>query len=135
MRKFAPGQPDVYPASGRGASRGANPAARFGFNNSHIAGIMQTMKQRIHLRITGRVQGVSYRAYALRKATELGLGGWVRNVTDGTVELVAEGNPEPLGALLDWCWQGSPWAQVQAIDARWSDATGEHTTFSVDATR
>lgn len=93
------------------------------------------MKRRIHLRITGRVQGVSYRAYASQKARELGLGGWVRNITDGTVEFVAEGDPEPLATLLDWCWQGSPWAQVQAIDARWSDATGELEAFKVDVTK
>lgn len=81
------------------------------------------------------MQGVSYRAYAHEKARSLGLTGMVCNRTDGTVELVAEGEEQDLTTLLDWCWQGSPWAQVSAIDARWSDATGEHTAFRVGPTR
>ncbi len=89
----------------------------------------------MHLRITGRVQGVGYRAYAAEKAQSLGLTGTVCNRTDGTVELTAEGDEQHLMTLLDWCWQGSPWAQVSAIDAQWSDAANEHTTFGVDPTR
>lgn len=89
----------------------------------------------MHLRITGRVQGVSYRAYASEKARSLGLTGTVRNRVDGTVELTAEGDEQPLVTLLDWCWQGSPRAQVSAIDATWSDATNEHTTFGVEPTK
>jgi acylphosphatase len=100
-----------------------------------ITGGHPEMKRRIHLRITGRVQGVCYRAYAADKAQALGLTGTVRNRTDGTVELVAEGDEQELATLLDWCWQGSPFAQVAAIDARWSDATGEHTAFRVGPTR
>lgn len=93
------------------------------------------MRRRITLRITGRVQGVCYRAYASEKARSLGLTGTVHNRTDGTVELEAEGEETELATLVSWCWQGSPWAQVSAIDTRWSDATGEHTTFRVDTTR
>jgi acylphosphatase len=98
-------------------------------------GQAQNMRRRIHLRITGRVQGVCYRAYALDKAQSIGLTGTVRNLDDGSVELVAEGEEPALTSLLDWCWEGSPWAQVAAIDARWSDATDEHTTFRVDTSR
>ena len=93
------------------------------------------MKRRMHLRIRGRVQGVSYRAYASGKAEALGLLGTVKNRTDGTVELVAEGEEESLGSLLDWCWQGSPWASVQAIEANWSDATEAFQRFGVLPTR
>ncbi len=89
----------------------------------------------MHLRITGRVQGVSYRAYASEKAQSLGLTGTVRNRMDGTVELTAEGDEQHLATLLDWCQQGSPWAQVSAIDAKWSDATNEHTIFRVEPTK
>lgn len=81
------------------------------------------------------MQGVSYRAHAHEKARALGLDGTVRNRTDGTVELVAQGEEQDLATLLDWCWQGSPWAQVSAIDARWSNDTGEHAGFRVDPTR
>ncbi|MFH2007125.1 MAG: acylphosphatase [bacterium] len=91
--------------------------------------------ERLHLRIRGRVQGVCYRAYASDKARALGLSGEVRNRSDGSVELIADGGRPTLQALLDWCWQGSPAAQVDAIDAAWSDATGEQVGFHVKATR
>ena len=55
-------------------------------------------RARIHCFIAGRVQGVSYRAYTQREATQLGLGGWVRNCADGRVELVAEGEQDKLQA-------------------------------------
>jgi len=91
--------------------------------------------RRLQLRIRGRVQGVCYRAYASDKAQALGLSGEVRNRVDGSVELIAEGEQPVLQALLDWCWQGSPWAQVDAIDTDWSNVAGEHAGFQVKATR
>ncbi len=78
---------------------------------------------------------MSYRAYASDKAESLGLQGTVCNRTDGSVELVAEGTEPELATLLDWCWQGSPWASVSGIDATWSDATDEHSAFQVTPTR
>ena len=92
------------------------------------------MPKRLHLSIRGRVQGVCYRAYTRDKARGLDATGWVRNRLDGSVELVAEGEAESLQGLLDWCWQGSPWAQVDGIDDRWEEATGEFTDFVVAPT-
>ena len=93
------------------------------------------MQRRIHLRITGRVQGVCYRAHASDQAQALGLSGWVRNRLDGSVELVAEGDEPALRALVDWCHDGSPWAAVDGVKQEWADATGEHTGFQVTPTR
>ncbi|KPV40275.1 acylphosphatase [Thiohalorhabdus denitrificans] len=71
-----------------------------------------------HYTIHGRVQGVFFRDSTRRKARELGLGGWVRNLPDGSVEAVAAGDPEAVRALEDWFRQGGPpAAHVERVDA------------------
>lgn len=77
------------------------------------------MKKRLHLLISGLVQGVYYRGSAVETGRRLHLTGWVRNRHDGRVELVAEGEEASLQALLDWCWQGPTMAQVEDIEAQW----------------
>ncbi len=69
----------------------------------------------VHLRILGDVQGVYYRASAAEKARELGLAGWVRNETDGSVELFAEGDPALFDNLIAWCRKGPPAARVSDV--------------------
>ncbi|RZT32350.1 acylphosphatase [Cupriavidus agavae] len=69
-----------------------------------------------HLFAHGRVQGVGYRAACEACATSLGLTGWVRNRTDGTVEVVATGSPDQLAALRRWMEQGPPAAEVAKVD-------------------
>ena len=86
---------------------------------------------RLHARVSGRVQGVFYRATTERRARSLGLTGWVRNCPDGTVELVAEGPREICEQLLTYCYQGPPAARVSGIDARWVDARAEFEHFGV----
>ncbi len=86
---------------------------------------------RVRLTIRGRVQGVFYRASTRRRATELGLVGWVRNLPDGGVEAVAEGPRAALDALVAWCHDGPRSARVDGVEARWSDATGEFDGFRV----
>ena len=71
------------------------------------------MMRRVHVWVSGRVQGVSYRAFAREKAMSLGLGGWVRNRADGRVELLAEGDAERVAEFLDWCRTGPPLAKVE----------------------
>lgn len=71
--------------------------------------------------IHGRVQGVWYRASTQTEAQRLGLTGWVRNRVDGSVELCAEGERSTLEALLAWCRQGPPQAEVERIEVRWSE--------------
>ncbi|GMR07979.1 MAG: acylphosphatase [Gammaproteobacteria bacterium] len=69
----------------------------------------------MHCLVSGRVQGVFYRTTAQRKALQLGLTGWVRNMSDGTVELVACGDPVVLNEFRDWLWQGPAAAVVNAV--------------------
>ena len=65
--------------------------------------------------VTGRVQGVWYRASTQQKAQELGVVGWVKNEPDGSVSLAAEGNSKAVQALLEWCKQGPPHAAVSQV--------------------
>jgi acylphosphatase len=65
--------------------------------------------------IEGRVQGVFYRAATAERATRLGLRGWVRNRSDGRVELLVCGEPAALEELIAWLWQGPDQARVTAV--------------------
>lgn len=67
-------------------------------------------------RVSGRVQGVSFRAATRRRALALGLSGWVRNRRDGDVELYACGEPTACAELQQWLWQGPPAARVGSVD-------------------
>ncbi|SDG47107.1 MULTISPECIES: acylphosphatase [Thalassobaculum] len=73
------------------------------------------MAETRHLTVTGRVQGVAYRAWTIGTAKELGLVGWVRNRQDGAVEITARGEPDELDALATRCRRGPPMAQVQDV--------------------
>jgi acylphosphatase len=66
--------------------------------------------------VSGRVQGVFYRASARTRAQELGVTGYARNLPDGRVEVLACGDPEAVASLCRWLWQGSPASHVTAID-------------------
>ena len=81
--------------------------------------------------MTGRVQGVSYRAATASEARRLGLVGWVRNRVDGTVELEAEGADDRVAALLAWCEHGPPAARVSRVQAEELAPTGADKAFSV----
>ena len=89
------------------------------------------MAERLRIIVHGRVQGVFFRAHAMEKAHSLGLAGWVRNAPGGTVEIVAEGEREPLQKFLMWCSVGSPAANVQRIEERWEKASGEFGKFGI----
>ena len=91
-------------------------------------------KQRVHLRIKGRVQGVFFRYETQSVAQRLGLVGWVRNRLDGSVEVVAEGEKEKLDELIKWCHQGPPLARVDSVEVRWEEPTGEFKNFSIERT-
>jgi len=86
---------------------------------------------RAHMLIAGRVQGVCYRATAQDRAQELGLTGWVRNLPDGRVELVAEGPKALVEALEKWCWDGPPFAQVTDVNVVWETAQGGSRGFEL----
>jgi len=74
--------------------------------------------------VRGRVQGVGYRAACCAKAGELGLGGWVRNLADGSVEVQAEGPSQQLGELRLWCERGPAGAAVSAVSMTQMGVTG-----------
>jgi len=67
--------------------------------------------------IRGRVQGVGYRYSMIDAAQGLGVVGWVRNLTDGNVEALIQGEPAQIDAILAWCGRGPPSARVSAVDA------------------
>jgi acylphosphatase len=69
----------------------------------------------VRLRITGGVQAVGYRAWAIEAATGLGLSGWVRNRFDGTVEVLASGDEEAITAMIEACRRGPPAARVTNV--------------------
>src|SRR5512146_3579316 len=72
----------------------------------------------VHLRVTGRVQGVGYRAWALETATRLGLRGWVRNRVDGSVEALIIGAEDAVAAMIEACRDGPFAARVGDVAAR-----------------
>ena len=86
---------------------------------------------RVRAIITGRVQGVSYRAYARKQARSHALVGWVRNREDGSVELEAQGTAEQVAALLAWCEQGPPSARVTRVTSEDIAAVSGETEFDV----
>ena len=71
--------------------------------------------RRVHIVISGRVQGVGYRYFALNSANELGLAGWVRNRPDGSVEIEAEGSQAPLDSFVLRLHQGPKWSSVENV--------------------
>ncbi len=87
--------------------------------------------KRVHLFVSGRVQGVFFRAHTRELAQRLGLTGFVRNLPDGRVEVVAEGPAEKLQELIQFCHHGPPLAHVTGVEIRWEDPTGEFQSFSV----
>lgn len=83
------------------------------------------------LRITGRVQGVSYRASTRVAADELDLHGWVRNEPDGSVTAWAQGPRPKIEALIAWCQQGPPYASVKTVETAWVQEDASLTGFEV----
>jgi acylphosphatase len=71
---------------------------------------------RQHVWIWGKVQGVCFRAYTQKEARRLNVQGWVKNLQDGRVEGVFEGQQDNVVAMLKWCYQGSPWAKVLKVE-------------------
>ncbi len=79
------------------------------------------IKTRAHAIISGRVQGVFFRMETKRAADRCGVCGWVRNLKDGTVEAVFEGDSDRVDDILDWCRQGPPHANVADVNVSWND--------------
>jgi acylphosphatase len=87
--------------------------------------------ERVHVWVTGIVQGVFFRAHTKDTAKHLQITGWVRNLNDGRVEIVAEGLCDDIEKLITWCNKGPPHARVEHVDYKQETATGEFDNFEI----
>lgn len=81
---------------------------------------------RAHVWVSGRVQGVYFRAYAEDEAAFRKVAGWIRNNRDGRVEAVFEGSPAAVEAMIRWCHRGSPAARVTGVEVTWEEVCGDN---------
>ena len=88
-------------------------------------------RARLHLVVSGLVQGVWYRQSTVDAVAGLGLTGWIRNLPDGRVEALAEGERPALEALLAACRRGPPAARVSGVEVEWGEALGDLGPFAV----
>lgn len=91
---------------------------------------MENLRIRVH--IGGLVQGVYFRYSTQRKAQELGVNGWVRNLMDGSVECLLEGERDAVEALVRWLHQGPSGARVEHVTTRGEEYTGDLVGFSIE---
>ena len=91
----------------------------------------KTRRVRAHVKVSGWVQGVFFRSSTRDKARSLGVAGWVRNLYDGTVEVLIEGDADAVSRLIRWCHQGPPGARVQDVEVEWGDYSGKFDTFLI----
>jgi acylphosphatase len=78
----------------------------------------------VRVKVTGRVQGVSFRWYAVQEAERLGVAGWVSNEADGSVAAFVEGDDDAVDALVAWCHQGPSYARVRHVAVTEAQPTG-----------
>ena len=87
--------------------------------------------RQVHLFISGQVQGVFFRTHTHKKALELKLTGWVRNLDDGRVETFAEGPEEKLQKFVEWCHKGPPAARVEDVEINWQEGEQQFKDFRI----
>jgi acylphosphatase len=88
-------------------------------------------KVRAHVVISGRVQGVWFRASTVEEARRAGVSGWVRNCEDGSVEAVFEGERGAVMQVVGWCYKGPSAARVSNVKVKWQEPTGEFFGFNL----
>ena len=93
---------------------------------------MADIHQRLHAQVLGQVQGVNFRYYTRVTANEIGVKGWVRNRSNGTVEVIAEGTRTQLERLLQFLSRGPASAIVTDVQTDWLSATGEFADFQIN---
>ncbi len=89
------------------------------------------MKVRAHAFVSGRVQGVFFRSETRYEANRRNVAGWVRNMSDGRVEAVFEGEKEDVEKVIDFCRRGPPGARVTKVDIQWEGYTREFRDFKI----
>jgi acylphosphatase len=107
------------------------PYPYFTTRKAYVSILTRTMKARAHVFVSGRVQGVFFRDHTRRWAVSLGLTGWVKNIWDGRVEVLAEGEKESLEALIARLKQGPPSASVENVEVTWGNFADEFGDFRV----
>ena len=85
----------------------------------------------VYLIISGKVQGVFYRASCQDVAVKYGLNGWVKNLPSGEVEVLVQGNKEQIEKLIEWCKKGPPQADVINVDVKWEETKEVLSSFNV----
>lgn len=86
---------------------------------------------RAHVIVDGRVQGVCFRMDTRRAAMDRNIRGWVRNLPDGRVEAVFEGNEGDVKSMIQWCEKGPPLARVAKLSLEWEQYTGKFDRFEI----
>lgn len=109
----------------------ATPGRSLSTRNTRRFGITDGPMARVHALVEGVVQGVGFRWFTMKHARHLSVQGWVRNLADGRVELVAEGSREQLEQLLARVREGPPGSRVRNVITEWSEASGEFAEFQV----
>lgn len=89
------------------------------------------MHQAARIVIKGKVQGIFFRAEAQNLAQKLHITGWIRNNPDGSVEALAQGNPDPLAQFLEWCKQGPSGARIENVHIQFIENSEEFSTFQI----
>jgi acylphosphatase len=113
------------PAQGPAAPAAAAPSA------PDVPQAAPAAVRRVHIFVSGQVQGVGFRAFVQGHAAALGLSGFVRNLEDGRVEAVIQGPPEQVGALVDLVKRGPPSAQVEGLDVKDEPPASDADGFSI----
>jgi acylphosphatase len=93
---------------------------------------MDLATKRAHVFIKGLVQGVFFRSSTRSEAVRLGVTGWVKNLWDGRVEAVFEGDEEKVKQMIEWCHHGPPGAHVTGVEVIWEEPTGEFSDFRIE---
>jgi acylphosphatase len=88
-------------------------------------------KRRVRVRIRGIVQGVCFRAFARDAAIREGVHGWVRNLRDGSVEALIEGDADRVDRMVAWCHQGSPYGHVDHVEVKEEMYEGTFDRFEI----
>lgn len=92
---------------------------------------MSLERVRAHVFVSGRVQGVNFRANARDQARRADVEGWVRNTADGRVEAIFEGSRASVQRLISWCYSGPPAADIEHVEVAWEEPTNREGPFSI----
>ncbi|HID16812.1 TPA: acylphosphatase [Candidatus Bathyarchaeota archaeon] len=92
---------------------------------------MEAVKARAHVFVSGRVQGVFFRWETREQALKRNVKGWVRNLPDGRVEAVFEGEKGDVKRMVEFCRRGPPGAKVSNVEVEWEEYKGEHEDFEI----